>query len=71
MSRSSPNRTCLGGYGRHPERLRQQFESVIWGFRTGGHWLEMAQEFGAWSTVVSNRFRRWRDAGVFDACCRA
>lgn len=26
----------------------------------------MPQEFGAWSTV-SNRFRQWRDAGVFEA----
>jgi hypothetical protein len=26
----------------------------------------MPQEFGAWSTV-HNRFRQWRDAGVFDA----
>ncbi|MBG7702814.1 transposase [Streptomyces sp. MC1] len=24
------------------------------------------QEFGAWS-AVSNRFRQWRDAGVFQA----
>lgn len=26
----------------------------------------MPQEFGAWSTV-SNRFRQWRDPGVFEA----
>jgi len=26
----------------------------------------MPQEFGAWSTV-HNRFRQWRDAGVFEA----
>ncbi|GGV68500.1 hypothetical protein GCM10010277_77890 [Streptomyces longisporoflavus] len=32
----------------------------------GGQWREMPAEFGAWSTV-SNRFRQWRDAGVFEA----
>lgn len=39
---------------------------MIWWFRTGGQWREMPSEFGAWSTV-SNRFRQWRDAGVFEA----
>ncbi len=56
----------IGRYGPYPERLRQQFEGVIWRFRTGGQWREMPQEFGAWSTV-HNRFRQWRDAGVFEA----
>ncbi|MFE9255777.1 hypothetical protein [Streptomyces sp. NPDC006879] len=26
----------IGEYGPHSERLRQQFEGVIWRFRTGG-----------------------------------
>lgn len=56
----------IGEYGPYPERLRQQFEGVIWRFKTGGQWREMPTEFGAWSTV-SNRFRQWRDAGVFEA----
>lgn len=56
----------IGEYGPYPERLRQQFEGVIWRFKTGGQWREMPQEFGAWSTV-SNRFRQWRDAGVFES----
>ncbi|MGW4610268.1 transposase [Streptomyces sp. NPDC004532] len=55
----------IGEYGPYPERLRQQFEGV-WRFKTGGQWREMPQEFGAWSTV-HNRFRQWRDAGVFEA----
>lgn len=41
----------IGEYGPYPERLRQQFEGVIWRFRTGGQWREMPREFGAWSTV--------------------
>lgn len=56
----------IGEYGPYPERLRQQFESVIWRFKTGGQWREMPTEFGAWSTVY-NRFGQWRDAGVFEA----
>ena len=31
----------IGEYGPYPERLRQQFEGVIWRFRTGGQWREM------------------------------
>lgn len=46
----------IGEYGPYPERLRQQFEGVVWRFKTGGQWREMPQESGAWSTV-SNRFR--------------
>ena len=56
----------IGEYGPYPERLRLQFEGVIWRFKTGGQWREMPREFGAWSTV-HNRFRQWRDAGVFEA----
>ncbi len=56
----------IGEYGPYPARLRQQFEGVIWRFRTGAQWREMPAEFGAWSTV-HNRFRQWRDAGVFEA----
>ncbi|WP_078941282.1 IS5 family transposase [Streptomyces cellulosae] len=56
----------IGEYGPYPQRLRQQFEGVIWRFKTGGQRREMPQAFGAWSTV-SNRFRQWRDAGVFEA----
>ncbi|MFE3045359.1 transposase, partial [Kitasatospora indigofera] len=56
----------VGEYGPYPERLRQQFEDVIWRFKTGAQWREMPREFGAWSTV-SNPFRQWRDADVFEA----
>ncbi len=56
----------IGEYGPYPERLRQQFEGVIWHFKTGSQWREMPRQFGAWSTV-HNRFRQWRDAGVFEA----
>jgi transposase len=28
----------IGAHGPYPERLRQQFEGVIWRFKTGGQW---------------------------------
>lgn len=55
----------IGEYGPYPARLREQFEGVIWRFRAGAQWREVPTEFGAWSTV-HNRFRQWRDAGVFE-----
>lgn len=56
----------IGDYGPYPERLREQFEGVIWRFRTSSQWREMPDEFGPWPTVYG-RFRVWRDAGVFTA----
>jgi transposase len=56
----------IGEYGPYPERLRDQFEGVIWRFKTGAQWREMPGEFGPWSTVYG-RFRVWRNAGVFTA----
>ncbi|MFE7329408.1 transposase [Streptomyces sp. NPDC057565] len=56
----------IGEYGPYPVRLWQQFEGVIWRFSTGAQWRQVPREFGAWSTV-HNRFRQWRDAGVFEA----
>jgi transposase len=56
----------IGRFGPYPERLREQFEGVVWKFRSGGQWREMPSEFGAWQTVY-DRFRQWRDAGVFQA----
>ncbi|WP_078628706.1 transposase [Streptomyces sp. NRRL F-2664] len=46
-------------------RLRQQFEGVLWKFRSRAQWREVPDRFGAWSTV-RNRFRQWRDGGVFE-----
>jgi len=56
----------IGEFGPYPGRLREQFEGVVWRFRTGAQWREVPAQFGAWSTV-HNRFRQWRDAGVFPA----
>ncbi len=60
----------IGRFGPYPQRLRDQFEGVIWKFRSGGQWREMPTEFGAWQTVY-DRFAQWRDAGVFAALMEA
>ncbi|BBC34316.1 hypothetical protein SGFS_056100 [Streptomyces graminofaciens] len=56
----------IGEYGPYPERLPDQFEGVIWWFRSSAQWREMPSEFGPWPTVYG-RFRVWRDTGVFSA----
>jgi transposase len=56
----------IGRFGPYPQRLREQFEGVIWRFRTGGQWREMPEQFGPWQTVY-DAFARWRRAGVFAA----
>lgn len=49
-----------------PGRMREQFNGVLWRFRTGSGWREMPERYGPWSTVYS-RFRAWALAGVFEA----
>lgn len=56
----------IGRYGPYLERLREQFEGVIWRFRSSCQWREMPAKFGPWATVYG-RFRVWRDAGDFSA----
>lgn len=47
-----------------PRRTREQFNGVLWRFRTGSGWREVPERYGPWSTVYS-RFRAWALAGVF------
>ncbi len=54
----------IGEYGPYPERLRPQFEGVIWRFRTGGQRREMPQEFGAWSTLLRRANRMLGRVGM-------
>jgi transposase len=56
----------VGAFGPYPVNLRAQLEGVIWKFRTGAQWRETPERFGSWKTVY-DRFRQWRDAGVFTA----
>ncbi|WP_441251795.1 transposase [Kitasatospora sp. McL0602] len=47
-----------------PRRVREQFNGVIWRFRTGSGWRDVPERYGPWSTVYS-RFSSWSRAGVF------
>jgi transposase len=54
----------LGECGPIPD-LRQQFNAVMWRFRTGSPWRDVpAADYGPWSTVY-DRFRSWAVSGVF------
>ncbi|MGP4105255.1 transposase [Nonomuraea sp. KM90] len=51
--------------------LRQQFNAVMWRFRTGSPWRDLpAAEYGPWSTVY-DRFRSWAVSGVFEQLMQA
>src|SRR5688500_7204128 len=54
----------LGERGPIPD-LRQQFNAVMWRFRTGSPWRDLPAEHGPWSTV-HDRFRSWATTGVFE-----
>lgn len=47
-----------------PRRVRDQFNGVLWRFRTGSGWRDVPERYGPWSTVYS-RFSNWAKTGVF------
>ena len=58
-----PRPTRRGG---HPWRdHRQVFNGILWVLVTGARWRTLPKEYGPWS-ACHDRFRRWRDAGLFD-----
>ncbi|MFI6295755.1 transposase [Nonomuraea sp. NPDC050790] len=61
--------SALGERGPIPD-LRQQFNVVMWRFRTGSPWRDLPVEYGPWSTVY-DRFRSWATAGVFEELMQA
>lgn len=54
----------LGASGPIPD-LRNQFNAVMWRFRTGSPWRDVPAEYGNWSTIY-DRFRAWACQGVFE-----
>jgi putative transposase len=38
---------------------------IFWCFRTGSPWADIAERYGP-QTTCSNRFERWREAGIWD-----
>ncbi|MEV0422675.1 IS5 family transposase [Streptosporangium canum] len=50
--------------GPPPRRVRDQFNGILWRFRTGSGWRDVPERYGPWSTLYS-RFNGWAKAGVF------
>jgi transposase len=57
-----PEKPARGRPGHDHRRL---IDGMLWRERTGAPWRDLPERYGPWSTVYS-RFRRWRDAGVWD-----
>lgn len=53
-----------GGRGRPFLPHRLMLEAIFWIHRTGAPWRDLPEEYGKWSTVYE-RFRRWRQSGLF------
>jgi transposase len=51
--------------GRPADDHRKIINGILWKLRTGAPWRDIPERYGSWSTIHS-RFRRWRDAGVWD-----
>lgn len=51
--------------GRPSLEHRQVVNGILWVLRTGAPWRDMPERYGKWQTVYS-RFRRWREAGIWD-----
>src|SRR5690625_4322118 len=51
--------------GRPAHDHRTVLNGMVWILRTGAPWRDLPGRYGCWKTVYS-RFRRWRDAGLWD-----
>lgn len=49
---------------------RRVLNGIVWRLRTGGAWAGIPKRYGPHTTCQS-RFRRWRDAGVWDRIVQA
>jgi transposase len=50
--------------------VREQFNGILWRFRTGSGWRDVPERYGPWSTVYS-RFNAWARSGVFQTLMEA
>ncbi len=45
---------------------RQLVNGILWRIRTGAPWRDLPEKYGKWMTVYQ-RFRRWSEAGIWEA----
>jgi len=55
--------------GRPAKEHRVVLNAILWVLRTGAPWRDLPERYGSWQTAYS-RFRRWRDADVWDRVLR-
>ena len=53
-----------GQPGCPPRPHRPILNGIVWILRTGAPWRDLPERYGPWSTVY-DRFRRWRDSGLW------
>src|SRR5688572_30366898 len=63
-----PERSGKAGNPYRSHRL--VLNGIFWILRSGAPWRDLPERYGAWSTVY-DRFRRWRDSGLFDKLLNA
>lgn len=56
--------------GRTSKDNRLFVDAVLWIARTGAHWRELPEQFGAWNSVFQ-RYNRWSKAGVWEQIFRS
>jgi transposase len=56
--------------GRTATETRRFVDAGLWIARTGAHWRELPESFGAWNSVFQ-RYNRWSNAGVWERVFRA
>ena len=54
------------GAGRPPEESRSIINGILWRLRCGMPWRDVPPKYGNWNTIY-RRFRRWSEAGVWEA----
>lgn len=59
-----------GQWGGIAEDNRRFLNGVFWILRTGAPWRDLPPQYGKWNSVYQ-RFRRWRDHGVWEKILEA
>ncbi len=59
-----------GQWGGIAKDNRKFINAVFWVLRTGAPWRDLPPSYGKWGTV-HQRFRRWRNAGIWEKILEA
>ena len=55
-----------GRPGRPAEDTRSVVNGILWRLRTGAPWRDVPEKYGNWNSIY-RRFRRWSEAGSWEA----